>query len=153
MKRRSFVNLSAMAALGIILPGSSCKKNHESHEFLNLEDLSAFQNQSFNLLKIWCDAMIHHQINDKSNPIEHGALYCHACQVVHGRCLDAVYPFMYMADVTGEEKYLNAAIKVIDWSVNVDLPDGSWTNMIDPKSWTGTTVFGRAKQPTTATRN
>lgn len=107
-----------------------------------VENMTAFENQSFNLLKTWCDAMIREQINNPNDPVSDGALYCEACELIHGRCADAVYPFMYMADKTGEQKYLDAAIKVMDWSVNVDLPDGSWTNMLDPKSWNGTTVFG-----------
>jgi len=37
--------------------------------------------------------------------------------------MDAVYPFMYMADKTGEKKYMNAAIEVMEWSKNVTRPD------------------------------
>ncbi|MFC2110597.1 hypothetical protein ACFLSU_08525, partial [Bacteroidota bacterium] len=142
MKRRAFVNVSLMGGLGFMLPWYSCKGNTDHQNQINLEDFSDFQKQSFNLLKTWCDAMIRDQVNNPDDSISDGSLYCHACEVIHGRCQESVYPFLYMADKTGEQKYLDAAIKVMDWSVNVDLPNGSWTNMIDPKSWWGTTVFG-----------
>ncbi|WP_299012499.1 hypothetical protein [uncultured Polaribacter sp.] len=140
MKRRSFMQLSALSSLGLLLPLHSCNSN--SHKVINLEDFTAFQKQSFDLLKTWCDAMIRDQINDNNDPVTNGTLYCHACKTVHGRANDAVYPFMYMADATGEKKYLDAALKLLDWSVNVDGPKGSWTNDINPKSWNGITVFG-----------
>lgn len=142
MKRRSFINISALGAVAAMLPIYACEANSSSHGKISLEDLTDFQKQSFNLLKTWCDAMIRDQVNDENDPITNGTLYCYACESVHGRANDAVYPFMYMADATGEKKYLEAAIKLMDWSVNVDGPDGSWTNDINPKSWNGITVFG-----------
>ena len=142
MKRRSFVQLSVFGSLGLMLPLYSCKSGSVSYDGNQVEGLTAFETNAFKLLTTWCDAMIRDQINNPNDKVTDGALYCHACEKVHGRCADAVYPFLYMADKTGDKKYLDAAIKVMDWSKNVDLPDGSWTNMLDPKSWYGTTVFG-----------
>ena len=139
MKRRSFVQLSTLGSVGLMLPIYACGSSTKNGESKEMTD---FEASAFSLLTTWCDAMIRDQINDPNNSVTHGALYCHACQDIHGRCADAVYPLMYMADKTGDKKYLDAAIKLMDWSVNVDLPDGSWTNMLDPKSWNGTTVFG-----------
>jgi len=135
------MQLTAFGGLGLLLPMHLCQANTQQEGF-DLEKMTAFEASSLSLLTTWCDAMIRDQINKPNDPITNGALYCHACGDIHGRCADAVYPFLYMADKTGDKKYLDAAIKVMDWSVNVDLPDGSWTNMIDPKSWYGTTVFG-----------
>ena len=134
------MQLSTIGGVGLMLPIYSCFNNNRKG--INLVNMTKFEKQSFNLLKTWCDAMIRDQVNNSNDPVTNGSLYCHACQVVHGRCNDAIYPFMYMADATGEQKYLDAAVKLMDWSVNVDKPDGSWTNMIDPKSWNGITVFG-----------
>lgn len=140
MKRRSFVHLSAIGSLGLTLPLYACAEvNHKNQKSVDMTD---FETSAFSLLTTWCDAMIREQINDPADAVSNGALYCEACGDIHGRCQESVYPFLYMADKTGEQKYLDAAIKVMDWSVNVDLPNGSWTNMIDPKSWWGTTVFG-----------
>jgi hypothetical protein len=57
--------------------------------------------------------------------------------------MDAVYPFLYMADKTGEKKYLEAAKLVMTWAENnVSQEDGSWTVVKNPKSWKGITIFG-----------
>ena len=86
--------------------------------------------------------MLKLQIYKPENAEVHGALDCPACNKIHGRCMDAVYPFMYMAEKTGDTKYMNAAIDVMEWSKNVTRPDGSWTVIPNPKSWRGISVFG-----------
>ena len=133
------MHLSALGSMSILLPMYACGNYKNAGENIII---SEFSEESLKLLTTWCDSMIRDQINEPTNSVTHGALYCHACQDIHGRCSDAIYPFMYLADKTGDQKYLNAAIKLMDWSVNVDGPDGSWTNDIDPKSWNGITVFG-----------
>jgi len=95
------------------------------------------------LLKQWCDGMLRVQINDPEHLELHGALSCPSCDFIHGRCMDAVYPFLYMADTTGNKKYTEAAVLVMNWAENnVSQPDGSWTVIPDPKSWRGISVFG-----------
>lgn len=140
MKRRFFLHLSAAGSMGVMLPMYGCDGTNHDHG--NERSYTDFEESTFNLLTTWCDAMIRDQIDNPKDLVMDGALYCHACGLIHGRCPDAVYPFLYMADRTGEQKYLDAALNVMRWSENVDLPDGSWTNMLDPKSWNGTTVFG-----------
>ncbi len=102
----------------------------------------AFRQMISELLKDWCDGMLRVQINEPGNPELHGALGCPSCDWIHGRCMDAVYPFLRMAQQTGDEKYLDAGISVFEWSKNVSMPDGSWTVIPDPTSWRGITVFG-----------
>ncbi len=94
------------------------------------------------LLKDWCEGLLRQQIVEPSNPARHGALRCPACGFLHGRAGDSVYPFLYMARKTGEPRFLEAAIAAVEWTRNVDAPDGAWTNELDPKSWKGITVFG-----------
>lgn len=104
---------------------------------------SHFDTLTKSLLVDWCDGMINHQINEPGNKALHGALACPACSHIHGRCSDALYPFLHLAHVTGEKKYLDAAINVYDWAEhNVSQPDGSWTNAVNPKAWRGTSIFG-----------
>lgn len=104
---------------------------------------SEFDSLTKQLLVDWCDGMIRRQIIQPDNPKLHGALSCPSCTHIHGRCSDALYPFMHLAHVTGDQKYLDAAINVYDWAENnVSQPDGSWTNDINPKAWRGTTIFG-----------
>lgn len=139
MKRRNFLELSAIAGIGLSMPFASilqsCSTEHE--HFVEFKQLI------YNLLKDWCDGMINTQIIDPSDLKIHGALDCPSCSHIHGRCMDAVYPFLYMADNTGDDKYLKAAILVMEWAENnVSQPDGSWTVIPNPKSWKGITIFG-----------
>ena len=104
---------------------------------------SEFDELSKKLLTTWCDGMLAHQVDLPNDPTKHGGIDCPASKRIHGRCSDALYPFLHMAHVTGEQKYLDAAIRVYDWAEhNVSRPDGSWTNDVNPKSWRGTTIFG-----------
>ncbi len=113
----------------------------ESHRGVNIG--GEFDVLTKQLLVDWCDGMIRHQVDAPDNPGLHGALKCPSCTHIHGRCSDAVYPFLRLANTTGEQKYLDAAIKVYDWAENnVSQPDRSWTNDINPRSWRGTTIFG-----------
>ena len=94
------------------------------------------------LLRDWCDALVKAQIDSPNDLSVHGAFNCPACDFIHGRCMDAVYPLLHMAKHTGDERYLQAGIAVFEWSRNVSLDNGAWTVVPDPKSWTGITVFG-----------
>ena len=140
MKRRDFIQLSTITSVGLSLSAtsllSSCTKAiKEFHS-------SEYRKLVFDLLKDWCDGMIKTQIIRSSDPKVHGLFDCPACDTVHARVMDAVYPFFYMAKATGEKKYLDAGIAAFEWGENVTREDGAWTNDLDPKSWDGTTVFG-----------
>ena len=139
MKRRNFLQLSALASIGLSLPISgklNACTNHPEHSL-------AYKNLISDLLKDWSDAMLKQQIVNPSNLEEHGALDCPSCEHIHGRCMDTVYPFLYMADKTGDEKYVKGAKLVMLWAENnVSQEDGSWTVIKNPKSWKGITVFG-----------
>lgn len=138
MNRRNFIQNSTLAAIGLsflssqILSGCTTITEH-SPEFKKLVS---------DLLKDWCDGMIKMQVVDPANPKVHGMLKCPACDTVHTRCFDAVYPLLYMAKATGDKKYLDAGIAVFEWGENVSRPDGAWTNELKPKSWDGITAFG-----------
>ncbi|MFK7932540.1 MAG: hypothetical protein AB8G22_03465 [Saprospiraceae bacterium] len=135
MKRRTFLQASSAVGMGVFLPIYACQK-------MTAAEATAFEQLAFSLLKEWGDGMLKVQIHQPEDATVHGALDCPACNKIHGRCMDAVFPFMYLADRTGDEKYLNAAIEVMDWAENVTMPDGSWTVIPDPKSWRGISVFG-----------
>ncbi|GGD27380.1 hypothetical protein [Hyunsoonleella pacifica] len=139
MKRRDFIQLSTLTSLGLSLSASgildSCKSAPIEHS-------QEYKKLVFDLLKDWCDGMIKTQIINPSAPKVHGLFDCPACDTVHARVMDAVYPFFYMAKATGESKYLEAGIASFEWGKNVTREDGAWTNDLDPKSWDGTTVFG-----------
>lgn len=139
MQRRNFIQLSTLAGVGLSIPFSALFSACESHPEHSLE----FKNLISNLLKDWCEGMLKVQINNPSNLGEHGALGCPSCAHIHGRCMDAVYPFLYMADTTGDKKYIEGAKLVMTWAENnVSQENGAWTVIKNPKSWKGITVFG-----------
>ena len=135
--RRDFLHATALGCLALTLP-TGCSNLPRA----TIGGSESYEKLSRDLLRDWCDGMLVLQINNPANPTEHGALSCPACGIIHGRCLDAVYPFLHQAKVTGERKYLDAGIAVFEWGKNVSHEDGSWTVVADLKSWRGITVFG-----------
>jgi len=136
LNRRRFIQSTAAGYLGLALPpvawaGDAPAAADESFDALSRD-----------LLRDWCDGMLAVRIDAPGDPTRHGALDCPGCKFIHGRCMDAVYPFLHMAKVTGDERYLTAGIDVFEWSRNVSLDSGAWSNDLDPKSWQGTTLFG-----------
>jgi hypothetical protein len=139
MNRRNFIQLSTLAGVGLSLPMAGLLNACESHPEHSLE----FKNLITGLLKEWSDGMLKVQINNPSNLELHGALGCPSCSHIHGRCMDAVYPFLYMADKTGDKKYVQGAKLVMTWAENnVSQENGAWTVISNPKSWKGITIFG-----------
>jgi len=90
----------------------------------------------------WCDGLLAHQITGLADPMLHGGLLCPACGLIHGRCGDAVYPLLWAAHHTGQDKYLYAALQLHAWSERtVSRADGSWVNDLTLSGWQGITVF------------
>ncbi|MDF4221637.1 hypothetical protein PXC01_08575 [Maribacter sp. M208] len=141
MKRKKFIQLSAMGGVGLTLPFTtflnSCKENSSPQPHS-----TEFRTLTFNLLRDWCNGLIQTQVMNPSDPKTHGMFICPACNKVHGRMMDAVYPLLAMAKYTGDKKYLESGIAVMEWAKNVTLPSGAWSNDLNPKSWNGITVFG-----------
>ena len=79
------------------------------------------------LLRNWCDRLLQLQVTEPAFPGLDGGLLCPACARIHGRCIDAVYPLMHMAASTGHDRYLDAAVRLTNWSNSVSCPDGSST--------------------------
>ena len=91
------------------------------------------------LLQTWCDGLIAHQIAEGEN---RGGLHCPACDFVHGRCGDAVYPLLALFSRNKNEKYRRAALEVFDWSQrHVSQADGSFLNENYVGAWKGITCF------------
>ena len=94
----------------------------------------------YSLLKEWLDSLLEYQVDDARHPTLSGGILCPACQLIHGRSHEAVYPLLCMADLSGEAKYLDAAKKLFDWGKCMICDDGSFYN--DAQSfWNGITVF------------
>ena len=138
--RREFLETLSLGSAGLVFASGGILTGCRSLVAEGAQD--DFETLTRNLLAEWCDGMIANQIDEPENPERHGALWCPACDFIHGRCPDAVYPFLHMAHATGEQRYLDAGINVFEWSQNVTGPDGRFTNDLDPNSWSGTTIFG-----------
>lgn len=92
------------------------------------------------LLTEWMDTFLTYQYTSP-HPALDGGVLCPACARVHGRIGDAVLPLMYLADKTGNPKYLLGAKRLMAWMENVHRADGSWMNDVHVSDWNGTTVF------------
>lgn len=99
----------------------------------------AIKNELNELLLTWCDALTRLQI-DLPQPELNGGILCPACGMIHGRCIEAVYPLMRAAESTGEKKYLAAAKALFAWGENVICSDGGARNDIKSE-WKGITAF------------
>ena len=78
------------------------------------------------LLSQWCSTLLKLQVHNTENPFLDGGILCPACGRIHGRCFDAIYPFMYMADETGNMEYLEGAKSLFEWAEKtVSREDGS----------------------------
>lgn len=97
--------------------------------------------KSFELVKTWGDNLISQQIRSGHDALR-GGILCPACNRIHGRCMDAVLPLLFLAEETQDTQYRDAAIALMNWAENnVSTPDGGWLNDINVSDWNGTTVF------------
>ncbi len=92
------------------------------------------------LLREWTDALLSLMVSDPAHPSLDGGILCPSCTLIHGRCHEAVYPFLAMADFSGEDRYLEGARKLFAWSETMLCDDGSLYND-SQNPWNGTTVF------------
>lgn len=92
------------------------------------------------VLTEWMDAFLAYQCDHPDEALNGGVL-CPACARMHGRIGDAVLPLMYLADKSGDRKYLEGAKRLMRWMENVHRPDGAWMNDVHVSDWNGTTVF------------
>lgn len=97
------------------------------------------------LLGEWCRRLMELQVRGTNQPRLDGAILCPACGKIHGRCVEAMYPFLRMAKEEKEpdrrEKWIEGAKALFSWAEHtVSQEDGSLLNDIDSQ-WIGTTVF------------
>jgi len=84
--------------------------------------------KAFQLLQTWCDELLRRQLTGSGIAALDGGIFCSACAGVHGRSADAVYPLLYLADATGEARYLDGAKRLMAWSDCLRCTDGSCYN-------------------------
>ena len=100
----------------------------------------SFKNRVYNLMKAWCDELLKTQL-DMPDPLLDGAILCPGCAIVHGRCADMILPLVLLYDKTGEERYLTAAKRLIDWTeYNLLTEHDDYRNDLGNR-WKGTNIF------------
>ncbi len=100
----------------------------------------SFKNRVYNLMKNWCDTLLETQLNI-NNPLLDGSLLCPACALVHGRCADMILPLVLLYKETGEQKYITAAKRLVEWTEHNTLaPNGAYRNDLANR-WYGTNMF------------
>ena len=124
ISRRSFIKGVQATAL---IPMAGFSETLTGVKGLSLEHCTA-------LLKTWCDGLLTLQV------ASHGGIACPACEIIHGRSFDALYPLLHVAHATGEAKYLDAAIRMQSWSESLSLPNGCWLSNFG-EQWHETTAF------------
>ncbi|MBE6688761.1 MAG: hypothetical protein E7588_05735 [Ruminococcaceae bacterium] len=98
------------------------------------------QNRALELLKTWCDTLLTYRVSSHSPKLD-GAILCPCCHSIHGRIADLTFPLTLLYAKTGDEKYINAADQLIDWTQrNLKRPDGSWRNDAG-NQWKGISAF------------
>lgn len=83
----------------------------------------SLRSEADKLLTEWMDAFLAYQCTYSDSALDGGVL-CPACARMHGRIGDAVLPLMYLAEKTGNQKYLLGAKRLMAWMENVHRPDG-----------------------------
>ncbi len=92
------------------------------------------------LLHDWCDAILGLQLDMPDRPELDGGILCPACQIVHGRCQETLYPLLALARRTGDARYVRSAECLFTWGETLLCDDGGLYN--DSQSdWRGITVF------------
>lgn len=153
--RRDFLKLTTLGSTGLLLPqickGQGAKipgpglllpplNNRAAKVPTGGNELTALGET---LLQQWGEALLALQVNQPAAKGLHGGILCPACATIHGRSGDAIYPLLYLAHKTKNQKYTAAAIRLYDWmETMVSTPDGAWVNEVSVSDWKGITVFG-----------
>ena len=97
--------------------------------------------RSGDLLKEWCEALLRLQITGTGSSRLDGAILCPSCGKIHGRCFEAMYPFLSQVERDPDHDWIAASMALFDWvEATLSLPSGAFLNDID-SDWVGTTVF------------
>lgn len=137
LSRREFIKTAAIGSAGIMaVPLTGNAFLGSFNDSTDLYDISG------KLILTWADALLKLQVTNQQQADNYGGIYCSYDKTVHGRVGDTIYPLLYLAGKTNDQKYLDAARLLYRWMERrVSQPDGSWLNEPVAGSWKGTTVF------------
>jgi hypothetical protein len=141
MKRRSFIKSSVFASSCMLVFPSVVHSIGLSKNITNHDKITGL---ATSLLKKWCVGLYANQTNKPGDKVADGGIYSPGDQAYLGRCADAIYPFLWMARHTNDEKYIVAAKKVYAWEQNNCWTEkyGCWFDPPGkPDGWKSISVF------------
>lgn len=92
-------------------------------------------NKYKNLLLSWCDCLIERQTDNAK-----GGFSCEACEHIHGRADNAIFPLVCAYSLTKDEKYMKGAEKLLGFRKLLTDTDGAVHNDFISE-WKGITAF------------
>ncbi|MFZ4622283.1 MAG: hypothetical protein ACOYNS_17105 [Bacteroidota bacterium] len=101
------------------------------------EEKVSLKNECYATASQLASSLLKLQITEKNDP-NFGALSCPECKVLHTRAAESVLPFAVVYQKTGDKRYRDAAIRVTNWLIKQQFPEGQWKET--PWEWTGTTA-------------
>ena len=101
------------------------------------QESKSLKNECLQTMQVLNKALLNLQINDETD-VNHGALKCPNCNILHTRAAEAVFPFAMTYLQTGDNRYLQASINMGNWLIRQQYPGGEWQET--PEDWTGTTT-------------
>lgn len=96
--------------------------------------------KAFSLMKKWCDTLLTYTVEIDS-PYLSGALLCPCCGIIHGRNSDLSLPLTLLYKETGDEKYMSAAKRLVDWTEYNLVCDGGLYKNDNINAWKGISSF------------
>lgn len=119
----------SIAISGILFFSVDIKADNRGVDTLSAHTMPMLQTLNSSLLKY---------INKDKQSADYGAIDCPHCKLYHTRAAEAVYPFAFEFEQTGNKTYRRAAIDLGNWLIKQQQPNGSWLET--PEEWTGTTT-------------
>jgi len=101
------------------------------------QESKSLKNECLQTMQVLNKSLLNLQIKDKSD-VNHGALKCPNCNILHTRAAETVFPFAMTYLQTGDSKYLRASVYLGNWLIRQQFPGGEWQET--PEDWTGTTT-------------
>lgn len=80
------------------------------------QDSKSLKDECLQTMIVLNRALADLQIIDEDD-INHGALQCPHCNILHTRAAEAVFPFAMEYQQTGDKKYLRASIQLGNWLI------------------------------------
>ncbi|MEG2653653.1 MAG: hypothetical protein RSA17_08740, partial [Ruthenibacterium sp.] len=92
------------------------------------------------LLETWGATLKRLQLTQVADDGLYGGILCPSCARIHGRTMDAMYPFLSLAKRKKDQTYLDAAQRIFRWAEHVYRADGGYIGETN-HAWKGITVF------------